>query len=211
MDESHRQQAKRRVMPAHTFNEVWYYLLVTPCAACGAGPLEMDPPTGPARDRRPQAGKRTAVSVHCKRCGRRRSFSFLCEHPVPDGDPEAETINPTDEPSRMIDLGQWVSLFHLLDVPAASPPSGPEARRTGLRAALCLAEALKFFTEDDELPPESAFFHESTLAAYKEHPERFARQHLRDMQARLPGVPDAAGGSEPAGRADRPWWQFWKH
>ena len=42
---------------------------------------------------------------------------------------------------------------------------------------------------DDELPPESAFFTEATLSAFREHPQNFPRQLLRDLQAKLPPTP----------------------
>lgn len=192
-------------LPVHTFNEAQYYLMVTACEACGKGPWQIDS-TDPSP---PRAGL-ILVKGRCTRCGAQREFRFLCED---EGSGEAvrnEQINPAEKPSRIIDLGQWLSLFHMLIESAASTARKTEARRTGFRAALCLAEALKFYT-DDELPPDSSFFTEKSLTAFREHPEKFARQRLRDMQTKLPSLPRMA---RSVARDERPqrgrWWEFWK-
>jgi len=192
-------------LQAHTFNEARYYLMVTACGACGHGPWEIDssePPGGAAGP--------IAVKAHCARCGDERTFRFSCEFRSPSSGPESEQINPTRSPSRIVDLAQWLSLFYLLIERAASADGKVDARRGGFRAALCLAEALKFYG-DDELPAESAFFSETSLVVFREHPEKFARQKLRDLRAKLPAIGVMARNIARDGRA-RPkrWWQFWR-
>jgi hypothetical protein len=189
---------------AHTANEARYYLMVTPCEACGEGPWEVD------ETREAPAGGVTAVRAVCRRCQASREFRFVCERDVPPGGSDAEMINPTDEPSGIIDLGQWLSLFYLLVESASSERSRAATRRIGYRAALCLAEALKFYTADDELPPEEAFFSEATKRIYREHPENFARQRLRDMQAKLPTLGAMARRISLDHARRRRWWQFWR-
>ena len=192
-------------LAAHSFNECRYYLMVTACDECGKGPWEMDS-TDPSA---PGAGP-IAVQARCRHCQRNQRFDFLCESEVPPGGGRDEQINLTDEHSRIIDLAQWLSLFYMLIESAASAEQKPATRRTGFRAALCLAEALKFYT-DDELPPESAFFTVKSLAAFHEHPEKFARQKLRDMHSKLPALPRmerSVGRDQRAGR--KRWWRFWK-
>ncbi len=188
---------------AYTINEARYCLMVTPCADCGSGPWVVE------EFERGGAGAAGTVRAVCKHCGARREFRFIIEHEVPEEGPEAETINPTDAASRIVDLGQWLSLFYLLVESAASDRSRSSTRRTGYQAALCLAEAIKFYT-DDELPPGEAFFSPATAQVYQEHPENFPRQKLRDMQARLPTLGAMARRISLDRRARRRWWQFWR-
>lgn len=192
-------------LAAHSFNEGRYYLMVTACGECGKGPWEIDS-TDPAP---PGAGRVTA-HARCRHCERDQDFRFLCETGDPADGARGEQINPTDEPSRIIDLSQWLSLFYMLIESGASADQRTATRHTGLRAALCLAEGLKFYT-DDELPDESAFFTEKSLAVFREHPEKFARQRLRDMQSKLPALPrmERSVDRDERGQGKR-WWEFWK-
>jgi hypothetical protein len=122
-------------------------------------------------------------------------------------------VNPTDEPSRIIDLGQWLSLFYLLVDSAQRAGKGLEARRLTFQAAQCVEEALKFYGPEDESPPEGAFASAASRRAFAEHPERFARQRLRDIRGKLPDMRvmvrrltrDAAAAEKP-----NPWWKFWR-
>lgn len=166
-------------LPAHSPGELRYYLMVTRCSSCSKGPWTIE-------EDRPEQGGREIVRAHCNHCGHVKTFRFICEQS--DGDKnQAELINPTDNPSRIIDLSQWLSLFYMLLESASSEKSAVTARLLGYRSALCLDEAIKFYA-DDELPPTSAFFSEQTLAIFQEHPEKFARQKLRDMQGKLPSL-----------------------
>ena len=143
-------------------------------------------------------------------CGSEQTFRFLCESDPPESGPDQERINPTDRPSRIVDLAQWLSLFYMLAESAASKRDKTATRQAGFAAALCLAEALKFYG-DNELPPVSAFFGSNSMAAFHEHPANFARQKLRDMQARLPALNTMAEHIEKDRHARRKrWWQFWK-
>jgi len=188
---------------AHTYNESRYYLMVTPCGACGKGPWQIDAAEGPG-----PADAAVAIRAHCRQCNATREFRFICEFQTPEGD--AEALNPSDQPSRIIDLGQWLSLFYLLVESAAKEEVPSATRRTGYRAALCLAEALKFYG-DDELPPPSAFFTETSARAFREHPEKFAKQKLRDMQSKLPPIAKMARRVARDGEPPRrKWWRFWR-
>lgn len=150
------------------------------------------------------------AQTHCEHCGREESFTFRY-----DGEPDqttdaAEVINPTDSPSGIVDLAGWLSLFHMFVEAAAASDDKLVARRDGYRAALCLAEALKFY-DDNELPDESAFFSDETKGGYRQHPEEYARQKLRDMQARLPALSRMARVVQKDTHTAKPkWWQLWK-
>ncbi len=192
-------------LPAYTFNEARYYLMVTVCGDCGKGPWEIDQAQPLSAD-----GGTVTIDTHCKNCGAKQQFRFACEHQLPSAIPAAECINPTNNPSRIVDLGQWLSLFYLLIESAVTESSKPSVRRFGYQAALCLAEALKFYS-DDELPPQTAFFSEVTTATFQQHPENYARQKLCDMQAKLPALPKMASQlARDQHTLKHKWWEFWR-
>ncbi len=195
----------QQTLAAHTLNEVRYYLTVAVCSACGKGPREIDRVDGPD-----PASRLAVVTARCRHCSREDRLEFLCRYDAGTEGVESETINPSTEPSKIVDLAQWLSLFYLLVESAAGDSSPIQTRRRGYQAALCLAEALKFYG-DDELPPASAFFSEVSAEVFRLHPEKFARQKLRDMQAKLPALSVMARRVARDERsARRPWWRFWR-
>ncbi len=196
-----------RPLRLHTWNELPYLLSVLPCTACGKGPMSLTEDGQEA----PEPGRRIDARVRCGVCDARRTLAVLCDEPVGEGWPACEEINPTDEPSRVVDLAQWLALFYTLIEQAAGRESRAETRSAGFRAALCLDEALKFYEPDSDLPPESAFFHDASVRAYRRAPEKYTRQRLRDMKSKLPAL-DAMAARVAADRRSprRPWWRFWR-
>jgi len=197
-----------RVLRAHSLNEVRYFLRVQPCEDCGKGPWEAA--GGPVSA---AGGGAVNVTAQCRTCHGEREFEFTCEDPsigAADGD---ERINPTSQPSHIVDLGQWLSLYDLMLVEAEAAASPFEAHRAACRAALCLEEALKFYEDDDELPPEGALFSHASDLAYHEHPEAFAQQHLRDLLIKLPSPHTVAPATveRAPSISHHKWWQFWKN
>ena len=191
---------------AHTITEVDYYLMVNPCPQCGKGPMVRTDTSCS-----PQSGEIVAVEAICNACSARTALRFACENQLPPGGLESQCISPVNQPSRIIDLCQWLSLFYRLIESAAAQVSSYQTRQNGFAAALCLAEALKFYG-DDELPPESAFFSPQSLDAFHQHCEKFARQRLRDIQAKLPALPVMAYrlSQDLIPRSKKKKWQFWR-
>jgi hypothetical protein len=196
-----------QALTAHTVNEARCYLMVQPCPACGKGPWELK--SQPTLN--PQT-RRCLIAASCRSCGHESEFDFAVEQELPPRGVQSQGINLSDEPSKLIDLAQWLSLFHLLVETAAGAAATdiPESRRGSYQAALCLSEALKFYG-DNEIPPESAFFSPAGLAVFRRHPEKFARQRLRDMQCKLPALPKMARRiNRDDWVAAKSWWQFWR-
>lgn len=192
-------------LQASTVNEVRYYLMVTPCPQCLKGPWEIDTVQSVAGDT-PGA----LIQAHCQHCQAQSSFRFDCAFPDSAAGGDEDCVNPGPGPSRLIDLGQWLSLFYLMVESAAAERSKRQARRLGYRAALCLAEAMKFYPPGAQAPPESAFFSPKTLEGFRQHPGNFARNRLCDMQNKLPDL-HAMGRRVQDERPNprRPWWRFW--
>jgi hypothetical protein len=193
---------------ASTLAEIDASFLVRPCPACAQGPWQVTRPESLAHP-----GTPVEVEATCRHCGHREQFTFRVANPM---DPDLPwQVNPTDEPSRLIDLAGWMGLFYGFLERASRAGDKAESRRLGYKAAVCLAEALKFYGPDDELPGPEAFFTDSGAEAYRRHTEKFARQKLRDMQARLPALDTMESRLARDAEARRPgpkrkWWQFWK-
>jgi len=67
-------------------------------------------------------------------------------------------------------------------------------RRLQVQSAACLAEALKFYDPDNDLPPEEAFFTAESRRQFRARPELFARDRIIGLRARLPW----SRGGQPA-------------
>ena len=195
----------------HSVAEAYLLLMVTPCGACGKGPLqaanheELDLDGTPGRK----------VLARCQACGNEETFEFDLGQIDPAEAADVSglpRINPTDQPSRAIDLAQWLTLFEAI-VRAADQQSDPaESRRLGYEAAQCLEEALKFYPAGDaEWPEESAFFHDWTLSRFREHKHVYARTRLVELRGRLPSLArmERAFSARP-GTSRKRWWAFWR-
>jgi hypothetical protein len=193
-------------LPVHSLAEAHLYLGVTSCPDCTGGALKAT-----ESDRHDDL---LVVQVQCVACRAVRTLHFeLIEGQWPIGDAaDSGRINPSPEPSRIIDVAQWLTLFQVILQAAGKSPDREAARRLGYEAAQCLEESLKFYSLDSEEPPAEAFFSDSTRHRYSEHPEHFQRSRLISLRHRLPTLRhmerqiDGAAGASGA----RPWWQFWR-
>lgn len=201
-----------RLLHANSLAEVYLYLMVTPCPNCGRGPLDSPAARSLVADR----GQGVVVDAVCRSCKHEARLEFT----LPAGQPVAAgssltgplpEINPTDRPSRIIDVAGWVVLFRIITEAAAKTKDKVECRRLGYEAALCLEEALKSYDGDNELPPDSAFFSEASRNRHRDNPHLLARSRLINLRAKLPTL-DAMQkrllGLKQA--RERPWWKIWK-
>ncbi len=191
------------VLIPHSLTEARLYLKTQTCESCGQGLLDISPET-PAYD----AGSHNlAVAVACRECGRQASVAFRVNQIERRGpvlsmlgelrdishQPAAQVINPTRHPSRMIDVTGWVMLYTMLiedarteSLKSTSMEKRAAVRRMRVEAAQCLDEALKFFDEDNDLPPREAFFAEKSYRRFLERPELYTRQRLIEMRSQSP-------------------------
>lgn len=180
------EQEKEAVLTARSITERQFYLMVLSCRHCGRGPFDLETSEHVDDD------QIDIWYVRCRSCrtGQRlmfdRSKFLIPDEPVREG--SVPQVNPTDEPSSLLDVGQWLSLFHAIISAAAEQSDRKEAQRLGYEAMLCLEETLKFYPPDSDLPSPEAFFTESSEARFKEHPEQFARQRLYQMRRKLPSL-----------------------
>ncbi len=180
----------------HSPMELEFFLEVTPCARCGRGPLVVRAARSAGKG---VAGELPAtVRTHCRSCNTQRTFRIDW------------IAGAADQPSQIVDLAQWVGLYFAYADPIGKAETPAESRAAARRAAQCLVEALKFYGAD-EMPPESAFRKEQSLAALRNNPANFARTRLQDLQAMLPVAADAvqAGQFDEMPDAHKAWWKLW--
>lgn len=187
---------------AHSLGEAHLYLLAAACGACGRGPLCAD---GGSEAPIPDAAGTLVVRAICESCGKAVQTTFrIAQHPETGA--SSKVINATDEPSLILDLAQWLTLFRMISETAGREPDKTHARELALEAAQCLEEAMKFYDDaENDLPPAEAFFHSASKERFRAYPEQFSRRRLIHLRSRLPN----ATGNRPhpnAGRTRR-WWR----
>lgn len=195
---------------ANSLSEIYFYLMVTCCPVCGRGSLQSQK-VGPRGD---EAQPMTVVAdLRCNGCGRESELSFELPHGLGDDlKREFPMVNPTDEPSTLIDLAQWMTLFRIITEAASKESEKTQARRLGLEAAMCLDEALKFYhDEENAIPHDSAFFHESSRLRFRRNPEHFAKERLLGFRDKLPKTTVMRSSIRSGGRqAKKRWWRWRK-
>ncbi len=196
---------------AHSLAEVYLYLMATPCPACGKGPLEGADakPVEDAPHSRGASDLRMTVTARCRACDDERAMEFaLPEGKGTDADGGPPVFNPTDQPSEIIDVAQWIALFGTITEAAGREGDREQARRLGIEAAQCLDEALKFFTDiESDVPPPEAFRLESSKATFHEHPQLFSRQRLIGLRAKLPTLSKMRSRAAQPHAKPRRWWR----
>jgi len=195
------------LLVAHSLGEAYYYIMVQRCAQCGNGALA----GGEGRRLADEDGRvRVEIETVCRACRAQSRFEFQ----LPDERslvraPEPTSINDSDEPSRLIDVAQWITLFRVVAEAAASEKNKQAARLKGIEAAQCLEEALKFYDDpENDLPRDSALFSGESRRRLREHPEQFSRQRLIELRAKLPMLHVMQRSVRH--RDPKPWWRFWR-
>jgi hypothetical protein len=118
----------------------------------------------------------------CERCGADREFLFgLPDRPTPPQPGAPVTFGPHDEPSVLLDAGEWLLVADFC-AEAAGATSGAAARESLDVAVAALAEVLKFVPADADEPPPTAFWTDRGRAEHARSPGRFRRDRLAVVQ-----------------------------
>lgn len=182
--------------------------MASTCPSCSRGPVRGgEAAVLPGSDDR---FAQLAVSGKCGACGRSTALRFRVPRTGLDSKPgEVAVVNPTGEPSRILDVGQWLTLFRMIVEAADRTTDRRQARQLGIEGAQCLEEALRFYQGlPSDQPPPTAFFSEASRKRFAEHPEQFSKQRLVELRARLPGLATMQSALDRP-HAKRPWWRFW--
>lgn len=192
---------------AHSLAEAYLYLMATPCSSCAKGPLNGSEARSVQGLSEPMV---VAITATCGACRNVTELTFQLPHGLGiDESVGPPLVNPTDEPSRIIDVARWITLFRVITEAAGKESDKMEARRLGLEAAQCLEEALKFYDDrDNALPPPEAFFHETSRRRFHDNPEHFAKQRLINLRAKLPSTSVMISSLSSGGKARKKrWWR----
>ena len=184
----------------HSLTEASLYVMLVPCTACGGAVWpRLTESAGPDEE------SRLTLPVTCQNCGQTGKLTFDVARVDPAeaaGGLQAwaerwqtgqmPALNPTAEPSRVIDVAGWLMLYEMLSDAGRTtggPPDMADAgllRRLQIQAGDCLTEALKFYDIDNDLPPEDAFFSAAHRRQFRDHPELFLRQRLTSLRLTMP-------------------------
>ncbi len=193
------------LLTAHSIAEAFLYVRLTFCPRCRHRPIHA---AGDLKYANAAAGEWT-LPINCEACRFDGALTFRLE-PPPSARHMAR-INPSVEPSQLIDVAGWLSLFRVILDGASRETNKEDARAMTLEAAECLDEALRFYPVGQDLPPATAFFNEQSSERFAQHPEQFRRSKLADIRSRLPS-PGRESSRSPQGRTPRArqWWKFWQ-
>lgn len=173
---------------AHSLVEVHLYAALLGCRACSRRGFRV----GQADVEQDDAAIRLHVRAECAACAEPIAFTVdasACgpEHLRPESVRRIPiVINPTGERSDLIDAGQWLTLYGMAVDSAGFPADRKLIRAALIEAGQCLAEALRFYPDDSDIPPPTAFFSAESLERFREHPEIFTRQRLIEWAGALP-------------------------
>ena len=217
-DPAHTDAAPGDPVPVHSVQEEYFHLMVRRCA-CG-GPWAS---TGQTAE---PSGNRLLhrVSVRCASCGKERTLRFVLPAGArPDGQAPVREINPTDEPSRALDVAEWMVLARFYVERVARLTGARERAQSLLDARQCLEEALKFYGPEDDAPPPAALWSKASRDKVGANPGTYRRATIQAMLAKIPSedrLRQADADDQRAFRKalrtaarehiGRRWWEFWK-
>lgn len=179
---------------ARSRDEAHLYLDLHPCGECGSVDTMWDSGVAVV-----DGESVTRYSGTCGGCGARREFVF--------GLPDREVVPVTfptfggDEPSRLLDAGEWLWVADLTagDVPAGDPAG---ARNALAIAAAAVEEVVKFVAPGQEEVPDEAFWSARGRQVYEAEPARFrldrllvVRDAYREAADRYPSADEPGQGA----------------
>lgn len=162
---------------ARSYDEVYLYIMLRPC---DCGEIELD---SEHRLSRQDGTWVQEYSGYCPRCGRERSFRFRMPDELPPmGFPR---FGPDDEPSQLLDPGEWLVVADGYEERAAETHDRTRAREFLASAAAATDEVLKFVPDGADEVPVSALWRDSSLELYLSARHRFRASDLADHRATL--------------------------
>lgn len=195
---------------ARTFDEIHLYLDLRPCI-CGETQFEDRSSTSVTVD----GTRAERISGHCAGCGRRRQFTFE----MPPGTPEISfdiRYGKGDEPSRLLDAGEWLGVSELYAVAAEEqlreldPNDDDQVTRTYYllsSASAAIDEVIKFLPDNAAEIPEGAFWSQAGRLVFETSPERFGRDRLveerDDIRARVADYERRYSSQDDSASAER--------
>ena len=170
---------------AHSIAEEHLFIDTMQCPVCGDGRFEKAMHSFPCY-----------WFVKCKSCGKTikivsdtslimtdQYWKVLCSNDLMNVHRYQRRYNRTNEPSKIIELTQWISFFTSLqskmnELAVRGDRSSFNYISLEFYLVQCLQEALKFYKANEEYPPRYAFFSEETHKHYLADRSSFLKNHL---------------------------------
>jgi hypothetical protein len=162
--------------------EAHLYMELHPCDTCGE--MEFAPPSAVTVV---DGDLVSRFAGPCKACGMAREFTFRLPARPQFPDPDEPSFG-ADQPSGLIDAGEWLWLADVIASVIPAPMAGMseeerEQARFDLRtAAAAVGEAMKFLPPNADEVPVEALWHDRGRFVYLEAPARFRRHRLAAAQ-----------------------------
>jgi hypothetical protein len=182
------------VPAARSHNEAMMFVQLRDCGGCRGRNRDLTD-TVDIRD----GDAFAEYTAFCRDCANIDVYTFR----LPDSDPqggEAGVVFGGEEPSGIIDAGEWLAFAHTTSVGGPVEPDGlsdPERAQAALAmeaAAAAVREVVKFIEPGEERLPRSAVWTDRGRAEFDRDPWRFSRARLaviekayRDAAGRLAG------------------------
>lgn len=189
---------------ARGYDEIYLYMGLRPCV-CGETEFDDRVSTTVTLDDQPAE----RFSGHCGGCGRFRQFTFAMPAELPDL--SFDVRYGGDEPSRLLDPGEWLGVAELYTSSARLELGDPPGELTGddeitrvyyllTSTVAALDEVLKFVPEGAGAVPEGSFWSQAGRLVYEMMPDRFGRDGLtrarEQAQARVDEFEEKYGTDE---------------
>lgn len=180
---------------ARTVLESYLFMELHPCG-CGEGRLTVSS-SDLLQDADGTLARRRRGT--CPGCQKPREFIFGVPEVLESGGASWELFFGGDEPSQIIDAGEWLDIAQRLAA-SVSPSrwSRPSRRREGrevlTEAVAATNEVLKFIPQAADQVSEDAFWSDRGVQKYGEAPEQFRRGALGEFRGGLLTALERLGG-----------------
>jgi hypothetical protein len=170
---------------ARSYDEAYLYMELRPCVC---GETDFDKTTASSFE---DGSPVTRYAGQCPNCGRDRRFTFR----MPDGPAEISfdmRYGRGDEPSHVIDPGEWLGVADLFEANAraelGSGDIGGDDQLTAIfyllsGALAATEEVVKFLPPGARRVPEDAFRSQAGRMLFELTPDRFTRVELERTRA----------------------------
>ena len=199
----------------HSVQEEYFYLMVHHCA-CG-GPWLTESQHVEENGAHPHH----RIETHCFKCKARRTFLFTIDSQANSKEPVRQ-VNQTAEPSRAIDVVEWMNLAQFYLGRIEHLKEAVEKAQSLLDARQCVEEALKFYGPDADAPPPAALWSDASRRKAAAQPGNFRRAAMVAMLEKIPSMDRLRQADKMEQREFEKgimalarqrvgkWWQFWK-
>ncbi len=182
------------VLAARSHNEAVVYVLMRQCRACGGGSRDVTDEVG--------TDSTTEYTAFCRDCTNIDTYTFR----LPERDPQGAVAGVAfggDEPSSIIDAGEWLVFADRTAGGGPVEPAGltPQERADAAlalhAAAAAVREVMKFIRPGEERVSVSALWTDRGRAEYDRDPWRMSRGRMGAVETAYREAAERLAGGRP--------------